>query len=168
MVFCFRIRSACCLVTSGIFWRSWPVLDTFAPRLDQSPFEFIRCVDPSHGLLDEAGRTFGVFDVCACDTPIMDRAFRIDCGGLPERSFGFEVPEAVQLGEALVQESLRHRARCGRLPVDISHPRHQVGCLAWSFIEGFGVEGVTGLCVGGFRCLRHSASRMAKYECDGA
>ena len=125
-----------------LFFIRWfgPVFDPFAPGLDESSLERAGFLDPFDGLLDEAGGSFGVFDVGSGDAPIVNRAVRIDRGGLAKRSFGFEVPEPVQLRDALIKEPLRHGVLGRDLPMDVAHPLHQVGRLAGTFIEHVGME----------------------------
>ena len=74
----------------------------------------------------------------------MDRAVRIDRGGLAKRSFGLEVPEPVQLRDALIKEPLRHGILGGDLPMDVAHPLHQISRLAGAFVEHLGMERMPG------------------------
>ena len=89
-----------------------------------------------HCLRREARAARVVLDVGPAHPEIRHRTLGMAQRNLPEAAFGLEVPEAVLLADALVEEVLRLLADALHREVHLlRHPRHQVGGLPRPFVE---------------------------------
>lgn len=115
----------------------------------------VECFDPElfawggvgeafDGFGGELFGAFGVVDVGLGHAPVGHGAVGVEVGDVAEGAFGFVVPEAVELPDALVEISLCFFGFSGDFEVDIAGVAHEVGTLAWAFVKGFAVVGVAG------------------------
>ena len=72
------------------------------------------------------------------------RAFGIECGDVPKRALRLEVPEAVELADSLLEKLLGFSVLGLDGKVNCPGTAHEIGFLAWTFVEHFTVVRVPG------------------------
>ena len=101
----------------------------------------------------EAGRALGVFVIGHRHAPVGHGAIGIEQRHLTEGALGLEVPEAMKLADALLEELLRLGGLGADWKANVACLAHEVGFLPRAFVEDFAVigsaveiVGVIGLC----------------------
>ena len=125
------------LIFFGRFW------DVSVERFDVKFFAFIsRIIATFHCFINETAGTLFIVDIRHRHAPISDRKFWIFFGGLSKRPLRFEIPESMQLSDALLDKLLcgRRIGRGGKN--DLGHSGNDLGRLSGSGIEGFAVIAV--------------------------
>ena len=97
-----------------------------------------------HRFLAEADRSFLVAAVRFRSTPVCNGAVRVESRSLAERTLGFEIPEAMQLADSLVDELFDVLDFGSHREIDLPRAAHQVGLLARSLVEDLTVVGMPG------------------------
>ena len=92
---------------------------------------------------DEFLGTFLVRVIGLRESPVGHGAIGIVSEDLTERTFGFVIPKSVKLTEALVEVGLALIPRACDGEVDLPGVSDERGCLAWSFVEGVALMGVS-------------------------
>ena len=85
----------------------------------------VHAVRAGHGGVDEFARALFIRDICHRQPPAGHEAIGVELLHLAEGSLRLEVPEAVQLPDALVEKLLRQRVRGGDGEINLRHPLHQ-------------------------------------------
>ena len=110
--------------------------------IDPEPFAITNLFAAFHGFFDQRLGAGTVVGICHRHAPISHGMAGMNLENLTKGAFGLEIPESMQLADALVEKNLRLGGIGGDGKGNIAGGAHQIGGLPRAFIEGFTMVGM--------------------------
>ena len=106
------------------------------------PFTFADLIASFHGFLNQRLGAGAIVGIGHGHTPIGHRMFWMLLQNLTKGALGLEIPESMQLADALIEECLRFGGIGGDGKGDVACGAHQISGLPWPLVEGFTMIGM--------------------------
>ena len=91
----------------------------------------------------KTARPLRVVDIGHGHSPVGHRRVGVHQARLAKRTLGFEIPEPMQLADALIEKALGTFVTGGDGEGDLRHPGHEIGPLARTLVEGVAMPRMT-------------------------